>query len=648
MADSPYPASSNATPRISPPASVVGEHVRAAIRTLRNTPGVALPVIAALAFATGLGVPLLGIVRQGVTAGPRYTHPLLREAPGATDWLRWTAERQPLGAMQSQAFGSLLWMTFALTLLLLGIALVNVVTLVLARGSARQPEMAMRTILGAMRRRLVGQLLSESALLAGIGIGLGLLLAWPGAYVLKAAWPSGDAPWSGTGMDGAVLMTVVGAFVVVTLLAWLSPARVAWSRDLRRFVAAGDRATGGPGEAAIRNVLAVLQIAASLVLLTTAGLLLRSFASQRTDDAGLGFDPHGTLTARVTLPGGARLGTARRAEMYEQAMARVRGVPGVVDTSIATTGSWLGVGATDRVTAVCGECAMAGMIKPVSEGEARVQAVGPRFFRTLGAPVVSGRELEMRDRAGAPRVAVISTAFAYRLFPNGEPLGKQIQVGGRSGEWYTVVGVVGEIHARGIGASSQPVPTLYLSALQHPPAAAGLAVRVHGDPARLASAVQRAVRGAVPGAKVTDGMTMDAYLASFAAPLRWFAVVFAALAGAALLLATTGLYAVMAYNVARRTREIGIRMALGARVADVTRLVLRQGLRLTVFGTVIGTMGALSVARSLELSFEGVNALDLPVHATIGATLAIVALTASLRPARRAASVDPQISLRAE
>jgi putative ABC transport system permease protein len=329
-------------------------------------------------------------------------------------------------------------------------------------------------------------------------------------------------------------------------------------------------------------------------------------------------------------------------------MARVRGVPGVVDTSIATTGAWLGVGATDRVTAVCGECATAGMIKPVSDGEARIQAVGPRYFRTLGAPVVSGRELEMRDRAGAPRVAVISTAFAYRLFPNGAPLGKQVQVGGRSGEWYTVVGVVGEIHARGIGASSQPVPTLYLSALQHPPGAAGLAVRVHGDPARLASAVQRAVRRAVPGATVTDEMTMDAYLASFAAPLRWFAVVFAALAGAALLLATTGLYAVMAYNVARRTREIGIRMALGAQMGEVLWLILREVTVMVGIGALIGLPVAFALTRLLTTYLFGLTPQDpLSIAGSVLVLLAITAL-AGFIPARRATRVDPMIALRYE
>jgi predicted lysophospholipase L1 biosynthesis ABC-type transport system permease subunit len=248
-------------------------------------------------------------------------------------------------------------------------------------------------------------------------------------------------------------------------------------------------------------------------------------------------------------------------------------------------------------------------------------------------------------------VAVINDTFAARLFPSRfpvDPLGKRIQIGGSRGEWYTVVGVVPEMRAPGIGSGSAPVPAVYLSTLQHPPAVVSMAVRTAGDPMALLPAVEQAVHAAAPRAALSDATTMERHLARFRAPLAWLAALLATLAAVALLLATSGLRSVMAYNAARRTREIGVRMALGAGTGDVVRMVLGQGLRIVCAGAALSLFGALALGRLLQLLLAGVEPFDPVLFGGIAALLAVVAMVASHGPARRAAAVDPQVSLRAE
>jgi hypothetical protein len=294
------------------------------------------------------------------------------------------------------------------------------------------------------------------------------------------------------------------------------------------------------------------------------------------------------------------------------------------------------------------ECFIGTMPRQITQGPARISAVNPGFFDALGVTVLRGRELDPNDGVDSSNVAVINETFAYRLLPNGEPLGKQIHVGGRDGEWYTVVGVVNNIRARGIGSGAEPVPSLYLSVLQHPPPVVNLAVRTAGDPMRLLPVVEEVIYALAPEATIAHAMTMEQYLVRFRAPLRWFAVLFGVLAGVALLFATSGLQSVMSYNVTRRTREIGIRMALGARIKDITHMILGQSLQITIMGVMLGLFGALPLARMLQLLLCGVEPFDPFLFVGTAVLLGSVALLASYRPAQRAASVDPQISLRAE
>ncbi|MDQ3525143.1 MAG: ABC transporter permease, partial [Chloroflexota bacterium] len=591
--------------------NALARQARYAVRNLRKNPSFAISVALAMAVGIGIGAPVLGIVRAALLRPVPYTHPLLRAGGEATDWFpNWTAARQTIPGIQHEALQPLLWILFALTLLLLTIALINILTLLLARAAARRPEVALRSVLGAVRRRLMGHLLLEGAPLFLLGGGLATAIGVAVAYTLHASWPGGPPPWGNLEVDGRVLAWTLGIFVLVPLLAWLSPAGVAWRRDLRRFLTTGARSTTGRGEVFTRQALAVVQVASLIVLLTSAGLLLRGFASAEGDSRQLGFDPRDTLTVQVRFPEPQGSDSGEGQALHGKVRDRIAALPGVVDTSVSTPGAWLGLGTTDRVTAVCAECYIGTLPRKINRGPARISAVSPGLFDALGASVLRGRELDPNDGVDSANVAVINHTFAYRLFPNGEPLGKQIQIGGKDGEWYTVVAVVDDIRARGIGSGAEPVPGLYLSALQHPPSVVNLAVRTSDDPMRYLPTVEKVIHALAPEATLAHAMTMEQYLDRFRAPLRWFAVLLGVLAGVALLFATSGLHSVMSYNVTRRTREIGIRMAVGARAKDITRMVLGQSLRITIMGVMLGLFGALPLARLLQLLLRGVEPFD--------------------------------------
>lgn len=615
-------------------------------RVFRTAPGLPLSVGLALALGVGLGIPVLAIVRKSLLRSAPYTDPLLREGESAIRWLSgWSDRHWTILHLQDEGMEALVWVVAALTLLLLCIALINILTLLLARGAARRQEMALRAVLGAVQTRLLRQLITEAAPLLLLSSAVGLLLGVGIARLLQRSWPNEMPPWGVSAVDGWVLALVPGLFAAVALLTWLAPIHVAWRRDLRRHITTGGRATAGRGEAFVRSTLAVFQLAASLVLLMSAGLLLRGFASPPHDPQRDGLDARDTMTVRLHLPASYPTGDSERAAFYENVLHEVKTLPGVVDTSVATIGAWVGLGTTDGVHALTGNPEAPGWVRP-----ARYAAVSASYFDVLRVPVLRGREFTPSDGPGAENVVVVNETFVRNFRLAGDPLGKQLQLHGMSlgGTWYTIVGVVKDTRAQGIGMGAEPVPVLYLSALQHPPSTAALAVRTLGDPLRLAPAVLETIRAVEPEVVLTNVMTMETYLARLRAPLRWFAVLFGGLAITALLLAASGLYGLVSHTVVRRTREIGIRMALGARIRDVIRMILGQGLKLTGIGTVLGLIGAVGVARLLQLRFNGVELFDPLLYGGVAGALTAVSLLASYRPARRAASVDPQICLREE
>ncbi|MBA4158430.1 MAG: ABC transporter permease [Gemmatimonadetes bacterium] len=614
---------------------------RHALHRLATDPAFALPLTMAVALGVALGAPVLGVARAGMLASPPSRN-------GAEDfageWLAgWSAARRTVPEIQHEALHLLLAVLLALAICLLAIALIVSLNLVLARGATRRPEIALRAALGGVRARVVRQLALEGAPLLLAVVALGSAIGAAVVFWLYGSWPGGaPAGWTPS-VDGAGTALAATFLVLLPLLAWLAPARVAGRRDLRHYLVVGTRATASPGEAMARKAMAVVQLAASLLLLTGAGLLLRGFASA-APASGIGHDADHTLVARLHLPLEA-MSLEERARFFDSTRERLEALPGVIDTSIVTPGTWVRLGDRDSAHGLTGNPVQPGWVRAAS-----YHAVGPGSFRAMGIPVRHGREFAPADSVGAAPVAIVNQAFVTRFRLVGTGVGRSLQLHGirLDAPFHTIVGVVDDWPAQALGTGGEPVPAIYLSALQHPPTVATLAVWAEGDPLALLPAVEEVIVSLAPAAMLSKATTLELHLAGFRAPLRWFGTLFGILAVAALFLAAMGLHALMSANVARRTREIGIRMAVGARPGDITRMILAQSLRITALGIMLGSMGALSMARLLQLRLNGVEPFDPLLFGGIGVLLAGVGLVASYRPAQRAAGVDPQVSLRVE
>ena len=544
--------------------------LRHAVRKLLRAPTFALSALAAVALGAGLAAPVLGLLRSGallrLTLASRPDADRLHDASWRAGW---TDRLVTPDAVQRAGLEELLTALRPLVGVVIGIACANLVILLLARATARRQEVAIRATLGARPGRLARLLLAEGTVLATAGAAAGMALAAGVGSLLHRSLPRGG------GVEGGVLplLLALGAVAGTALTFSLAPLRGAGRRDLYAELAAGARATPGRHEGEARRVLVVCAVAGSLMLLVCAGLLLRGFRGAGTS-APPGLDPRDTLTYRVDL---SRVGDARaRAAALASLLARGDSLPGVTGVSAATPGSWLGLGPLDLAHSSTGI-----LTRPGKVGPAQYHSVSPGFFGVHRMRLRHGREFLPADSMGAPRVVVVNDTFARSFFFRDNPVGRRLQLGGiqlggiqLGGEWYTVVGVVESARAPGIGSGTDPVPALYLSALQHPPVLAGVAVRAPGDAAAARRGFARALAAAPAGVKVLPPGTLEEELARFAAPLRWLSLLFALLAGGAVLLATTGLYGVIAFGVARRTREIGVRMALGARAGAVVRMIV--------------------------------------------------------------------------
>lgn len=610
--------------------------------------------LAILAAGVGISVPVLSLVEVGLLGAGVYANPPevlgVERLGGLT---RWSGSLLAPARLQGDNLRTLLATLLVFALLVLAIACANLVILLLAGANARRHEVAVRAALGGAPRRLARQLLAEGVGLGGLGGGLGLMLGLGGIGLLRATWPEGLPPWLGILPHPRAGLVGLGIPLAVVVLSSLVPCVVAWRRDLRSILVVGRQATSTPGEAYFRDLCVIGGVALTALLLTSAGLLFQATAPDVSPgDAGLNAEE--VLTFMVDLPDVAGAGPAMGADpaarltSYEMLLTEVGRLPGVRSESIASPGTWVGFGVHDRVNVTCGRCSRAGAYTPLLAETARHHVVGPSYFDTVGVPVVSGREFTAADRIDAPLVAIVNEAFRTS-FERGEPIGKKVQIGGPRGEWHMIIGVVRDTQPRGIGAGTEPVPTVYLSAFQYPPERAGVAVWVAGgDPLLLATRVEGKIRGAVPGAALSDAAPLGEVLVRFLAPLRWVAEIFISLAGLALVLSAAALSGVIAYSVRLRTREIGVRMALGAQGREVSGMVLWHATHLTLRGAALGCIGAIGVARLLQQLFHGVRVFDAPLSLGVVALLACVALVASRRPARRAAGVDPVVALRAE
>jgi putative ABC transport system permease protein len=540
----------------------------------------------------------------------------------------------PLGDDLVRSVKPALLVIVGAVMLVLVIACVNVTNLLLGRGVQRSGEFALRTALGAGRTRLVQQLLTESLLLAAIGGVLGMGVAQLGVRGLVALSPPGLARVGAIHLDatalvfGVVVSTVIG--VVVGLIPALRASHSAPQDALQRST---QRATGGHRR--MRNALVVAEVAIALVLLVSSGLLFRSL--DRLFAVPIGFDSSHLLTLEVQSVGHRFDKDSVRHAFFTQALDAVRRVPGVeaaaLTSQLPLSGDADEYGARFDANAKSGHSSYR-------------YSVSPGFFETMGIPLRGGRYLDENDRAGAPPVAVISEALARSGFPGESPLGKRLFIGAASE--YTIVGVVGDLKQLSLAGSQSEA--VYTTTMQwsSEDAAQSLVVRTSGNAAALAPAVRSAVWSIDKDQPIVRVATMDDLLASTTADRRFALTLFEVFAVAAIVLAAAGIYGVLAGGVAERTREIGVRSALGASRRDIVALILREGMTLTAFGVVIGVVGAIAATRSLTAMLFGVSRLDPMTYVGVVALLAGVSAIACLLPAWRAAHIEPATTLRSE
>jgi predicted permease len=534
------------------------------------------------------------------------------------------------------------------------IACANVANLMLARAAVREREIAIRTSMGAGRRRILRQLLTESAFLALVGAASGVLLAYGGLHVLRAAVPSGGRgqvphpEW--LAIDGTVLAFTVGIAVLAAVLFGLAPATQISRSRLYESLKEGSRgSTSGRRSQIARSVLVVSEVAFSLMLLVGAGLLVRSFVLMMSEP--LGFDPENLLTMQVFLPESHYPQPANLQNFYQAVGDRTAALPGVKS---ATAVNYL------PLTGWSGFCDfdIAGRAMPPS-GEhftAQYRTADWRYLRTMGIPIEQGRDFASSDGPDSQAVALINEALAHRYWPNEDPVGQQIRLifPAQLRPWdaiphqgpVTIVGVVGD--TRDWAWSEPKIAQLYLPDTQNPSRIMHLVVRSTGDPTQLTSAVRHAVESVDPNQPVTDVKTMDDYLGVVLAQRRLNMTLLAFFAIVSALLAAIGIYGVMGYAVTQRSHEIGIRMALGAEPRDVLRMIVGDGMKLTGVGLSLGLLGSLLVMKYLESQLYGIKARDPLTFAGVAAGLALVALAACYFPARRATKVDPLVALRYE
>ena len=527
---------------------------------------------------------------------------------------------------------------FGAVSLVLLIACANVASLLLSRALGRRREIAVRTAIGASRGALIRQLLTESLMLALLGGVLGALLSAWGTQTLAGMAESSLPRASEIRVDGAVLAFTAMISLFAGVVFGLVPALQISRADLNSVLRSeGRAATSGRRRNRMRNLLVVSQVALSMVLLIGAGLLLRSFVQLRS--AHPGFDARNVLTMNVALPQSRYSKGAQMVAFSEELVRQLRALPGVQSAAVSSA---LPVTTTRQSPALPeGQPQLPLPQRPLFN----VQMSGPGYAATLRIPVLGGREFTQHDDAGAPLVAMVNQTTARRYWPNQNPIGKHVLLG-RIPQPIEVVGVLGDI--RNVGVAADVAPEIYVPFAQRPWANIYLLVRTAGDPHMFVSAVRARVLALDHEQPVTAIQTLDELLESGAAQPRFTTFLLGTLSGTALLLAIVGIYGVIAYSVAERTQEMGIRIALGAERTDILRLVLGQGLVLALSGIAIGLATSLALTRLLGSLLYRVSVTD-PVTFGAGAVLfAGVAMLASYLPALRATRVDPLIALRNE
>jgi putative ABC transport system permease protein len=526
--------------------------------------------------------------------------------------------------------------------LVLLIACANCANLMLGRATARARELAVRAALGAGRKRLMGQLLTESALLSLLGGALGLLLAVWGVDVLVALMKKDFfiPRLENIHIDGWVLGFAFLVSLFTGIVFGLAPALAASRVDLNESLKEGSRSvTGSLRPVQLRSLLVVSEVALALVLLVGAGLMIRSFLLLSRVETGV--NTRNVLALDFSLNASRYAQPHVRTGFMQQVAERVRTLPGVKSASWAAD-----LPLTDNTDSLGFSIAGRPDPGPGTRREARFNVVGPGYLQALGIPLLRGRDFNDRDTDAAPGVVLLNQAMVGRYWPDEDPLGKQITTDGKT--FFTIVGVVGNVHQ--LGQASEASPEFYLSYLQDPVdwPYRTLIVRSAGDPVKLAGLVEQAVWSVNRDQPVSNVRTMEQVFSESVAQPRIFTLLMGVFAALALALASVGIYGVVSYSVSQRTHEVGVRMALGAERIDVLRLVVGQGMLLTGIGLGIGVAGAMALTRFLSSFLFSVRPTDPITFAVVALTLAGVALLATYIPARRAMKVDPMVALRYE
>ncbi|MGZ8843276.1 MAG: ABC transporter permease, partial [Pyrinomonadaceae bacterium] len=549
----------------------------------------------------------------------------------------------PIVADTVRQYGTAIWVMMGAVGFVLLIACANVANLMLARASGRQKEIALRAALGANRWRIVRQLLVESFIIALIGGTAGVLVAFWGIDLLKASNPGEAAKyaqgWKNMGINLPVLGFTLGISLLSGLLFGLAPAWQVSKPDLNDALKEGGRHSG-TGSRRLRSLLVISEVALSLVLLIGAGLLFRSFLALLKTDPG--FNPEGVLTMNLNLPFAKYKEENQRAAFYSDLVQRVKTLPGVQSAAVV---NYLPLGGANSSDVFLVE----GQPEPATgqENNGRYRVCTPDYFQTMGISILKGRPFNDQDKAGAKPVIIVNETLARRYWPNGDALGKRVRFYGplNKAPWMEVVGIVRDVkHELNLPVTAD----YYLPHAQDSWNAMILVARTTVDPGSMAGPIRQQVLAIDKDQPVFGVYTMREVRAISVALYTFGFATMAIFAVVALVLASIGIYGVMAFAVTQRTQEIGIRMALGARAADVLKLVVTNGMSLAVIGVVVGLAGAFGITRLMQSLLFNVSPTDVVTFALVTIGLLLVALLACYIPARRATKVDPLVALRYE